>query len=166
KYYRMKDIVDIGTEWVTIKKKGSDADIKEFKDRKMSETKAIMSHGLFCKAWELDQSVLNEKQKREMEEARRNAIFTRLEALGYDSRDVRDCRVTNSRHFHTSTPLTARRRFSFKLHLKGILTNPGSFKAGKVSDLNWKFLSTTQRMSDFAENGVISSGKENLWPKI
>ncbi|KIO24005.1 hypothetical protein M407DRAFT_26536 [Tulasnella calospora MUT 4182] len=109
KYYRMKDIADIGAEWAIVKKKGSRADIQEFKDRKKSETGEIMTHGAFCKTWERDRSILKKQQAKEIDDARRNEIYKRLEALGYNSQDVRDWRVTKSRHFDTSTPLTEQR---------------------------------------------------------
>ncbi|KAG9042931.1 hypothetical protein FS837_010215 [Tulasnella sp. UAMH 9824] len=122
KYYRMKDIEDIGAEWIAIKKKGSEAEIQEFKDTKKSETEEIMTHGAFCKVWERDRSILKRKQNRDMKQARRDDIFARLEALGHDSRDVRDWRVYHSRHFHSSTPLTEQRWKSIRRGLE-VLVN-------------------------------------------
>ncbi|KIO15698.1 hypothetical protein M407DRAFT_34714 [Tulasnella calospora MUT 4182] len=40
KYYRMKDIEDIGAEWANVKKEGDEAKIQEFKDRKRIIRKA------------------------------------------------------------------------------------------------------------------------------
>lgn len=69
KYYRIKDIQDIGTEWSMI---DSDAEIQEFKDRRKSETEEIMTHGTFCKTWDRDRSILQRTQNREAKQARRN----------------------------------------------------------------------------------------------
>ncbi|KAG8896285.1 hypothetical protein FRC01_011904 [Tulasnella sp. 417] len=131
KYYRIKDIKDIGAEWAALKKKGTDADMEEFKERKKTETQEIMTHGTFCKTWEVDRSILKRQQNRDMRQARREEyvtssclidgenqtlshyrIFTKLEALGYASGDVRNWRVINSRHLNTSTPLTDQRKLS------------------------------------------------------
>lgn len=109
KYYRIKDIQDVGAEWAIISKKGSDAEIQEFKERRKSETEEIMTHGTFCQAWHQDSSILKRMQNREAKQARRNEIFARLEALGYNPQDVRDWTVAQSRFLHTSTPLTERR---------------------------------------------------------
>lgn len=38
-------------------------------------------------------------------------IYTRLEALGYNSKDVRHPRLTKSPHFRLSTPLSEQGRF-------------------------------------------------------
>ncbi|KAG8904881.1 hypothetical protein FRC01_008568 [Tulasnella sp. 417] len=57
KYYRMKDIEDIGAEWADIQKGGNEAYIQEFKDRKKRETEYIMTHGTVCKTWDLDRTI-------------------------------------------------------------------------------------------------------------
>ncbi|KAG8914239.1 hypothetical protein FRC00_000286 [Tulasnella sp. 408] len=106
KAYRIKDIEDIGTEWATVKEKGSEAEIQEFRDRKKRAADEIINHSTLCKAWERSQFILKAKQNREMREARQNDILTRLEALGYNSEDVRDRRVTGSHHFNSSTPVS------------------------------------------------------------
>ncbi|KAG8965768.1 hypothetical protein FRC05_003027 [Tulasnella sp. 425] len=120
KYYRIKDIQDVGAEWAIISKKGSDAEIQEFKERRKSETEEIMTHGTFCKAWHRDSSILKRTQNREAKQVRRNEIFARLEALGYNPQDVRDWTVAQSRFLHTSTPLTERRWAAIRPSLEAL----------------------------------------------
>ncbi|KAG8896321.1 hypothetical protein FRC01_011883 [Tulasnella sp. 417] len=76
KYYRIKDIEDIGAEWAALKKKATDADTEEFKERKKTETQEIMTHGTFCKTWERDRSILKRQQNRDMRQARREEYVT------------------------------------------------------------------------------------------
>ncbi|KAG8896188.1 hypothetical protein FRC01_011953, partial [Tulasnella sp. 417] len=109
KYYRIKDIEDIGAEWAIIKKRASEAETQEFKNRKKSETEQIMDHGAFCETWDRDRAALKRNQTREVKEARANELFSKLEALGHHPQDVQDFRVTNSASFNTSVALTEKR---------------------------------------------------------
>ncbi|KAG9042930.1 hypothetical protein FS837_010214 [Tulasnella sp. UAMH 9824] len=107
-YYRMKDIEDIGAEWATMRER-SEAEIQEFKSRKVSEAEEIMAHGTLCKIWDRDCKILKGKQRNEVKEARRNELFSRLEALGHHPEDVRDPQITNHASFNTSAALTEKR---------------------------------------------------------
>ncbi|KAG8900828.1 hypothetical protein FRC01_010017, partial [Tulasnella sp. 417] len=76
KYYRMKTIEAIGAEWANIEKRGNEADIQEFKDRKKRETEYIMTHGTVCKTWDLDRTILKSKQREEVRDTRRDDLST------------------------------------------------------------------------------------------
>ncbi|KAG9016663.1 hypothetical protein FRB90_002618 [Tulasnella sp. 427] len=106
KYYRIKDVEEIGVEWTALKKKGNASEILGFKERKEAETKEIMTNGAFCKAWERDANILKRQEARNTKEARKNEIFKRLEALGHDARDVRDWKVAGSHLVNSTTPLS------------------------------------------------------------
>ena len=78
KYYRIKDIVEIGTEWATLKNKGNDHEISEFKERRKSDTENIMTSGAFCNTWSHNMFVLKRKQNKEAREAKRNECVALL----------------------------------------------------------------------------------------
>lgn len=71
-YYRVKDIVDIEAEWATVKNKGSDAEIQEFKDRRKRRAKEILDHSTSCEAWERADSILKRQKAKEMRRIRQN----------------------------------------------------------------------------------------------
>lgn len=72
KYYRIRDIENVGAEWAAIKKTGNEAEIQEFKDRKRRETAGIMTHGAFCESWDGYRSIHKRTTKFELWQARRN----------------------------------------------------------------------------------------------
>ncbi|KAG9042928.1 hypothetical protein FS837_010212 [Tulasnella sp. UAMH 9824] len=120
KYYRMTDIEEIGAEWATVRQ-GSEAKIQEFKNRRKHEAEDIVAHGILCKTWDRNRIILKDKQRNEVKEARRNELFSRLEALGHHPEDVRDWRVSNHGAFSTSAALTEKRWESIRPTLESVV---------------------------------------------